>query len=269
MLVKEYGRAKAFLVKRWGLEPEHHTVPDENGEFRFLKLVSAFPETAQYDSVIDVGANKGDWTAEAVKQFSRRSISTFYCVEPIPTFMQEIKKKFGARSDVKLIERVLSRTAGGTAEIFEVGGGGRMYRDYRGSDAASLAPSKKKIVSHQVPISTGDQVFGPLGIRPYLIKIDCDGHDLHVLRGFEQMLRKQRPLIQFEYSDFWIGAGSRLRDACALFRQMDYRTYKMFPDRLIEFNYNPLFETFGYQNIVAAPKEFRSFSNKTIELAAV
>jgi hypothetical protein len=89
-----------------------------------------------------------------------------------------------------------------------------------------------------------------------------------VLRGFEQTLRKHRPLVQFEYSDFWIGAGSRLRDACRFLEDAEYSTYKTFPDRLVRFKFNALFETFGYQNIIAAPREFSSFARATIPLSA-
>jgi hypothetical protein len=115
-----------------------------------------------------------------------------------------------------------------------------------------------------VPVATGDESFGRLNSCPYLVKIDCDGHDFHVLQGFEQMLRQRRPLIQFEYSDFWIGGASRLRDACRFLDNAGYNTFKMFPGHLTRFRFNTLFETFRYQNIVAAPREFRSFDRPQI-----
>lgn len=266
MLIKEYGKAKAKIVRAFGLEPGHDTRADFNGEFRLLALIGSLPEIEGRDSVIDVGANRGDWTAAAIKTLSARGIRNFYCVEPIPTFANTIRSRLGETAGVEVIERALSDRGGGTAEIFEAGGGGRMYRDYRGGDSAQTT---KKIVSHQVPIETGDAVFGALDCKPYLLKIDCDGHDLHVLRGFAQTLRDKRPLVQFEYSDFWIGAGSRLREACGLLADADYRTYKMFPDRLARFNFNKLFETFGYQNIVAVPREMGSLSEQNVRLAAV
>lgn len=266
MLLKDYGKFKSRVVGAFGLEPPNDAHSGTNGEYRFLDLISSLPEIAGYDVVIDVGANQGEWTAAAIEKLSMRGIKRFYCVEPIPTFANTVRSRFGARTDVTLIERVFSRHSGGTAEIFEVGGGGRLYRDYRGRGADDVAPSGKKVVSHQVPITTGDESFGNLTSRPYLVKIDCDGHDFHVLRGFEQTLRKHRPLIQFEYSDFWIGAGSRLREACRFLGDAGYNTFKMFPDHLTRFRFNPLFETFRYQNIVAAPREFRSFDKPQIAL---
>lgn len=264
MLLKEYGKAKGKLVRAFGLEPAHNATSETNGEHGLLRLLASLPEISGYDTVIDVGANQGEWTAAAIERMAPRGIKQFYCVEPIPSFAANIKSRFAARGGVEVVERILSHSAGGEAEIFEAGRGGRMYRDYRGSE--NVAASKKKIVSHKLPVSTGDEVFGAFDIKPYLVKIDCDGHDLHVLRGFERLLRDKRPLVQFEYSDFWIGAGSRLRDACMLLAEAGYDTFKVFPDRLERFRFNRLFETFGYQNIFAAPREFRSFSGKTISL---
>lgn len=264
MLLKEIGKAKAKVLRALDLEPQHNTVGDTNGEMRFLVLIGAMPEIAAYDSIIDVGANRGDWTAVALERFSKKGIEKFFCVEPVPTFAADLKRRFDAENGVHYVERVLSNCSGGFAEIFDIGGGGRMYRDFRGSEKVDA--SSKKIVSHKVEVSTGDEVFGALDIKPYLVKIDCDGHDYHVLSGFREILRQRRPLVQFEYSDFWIGAGSRLKQACALLEEVGYNCYKMFPDRLVRFRFNPLFETFGYQNIVAAPREFQSFSGKTIDL---
>ncbi len=267
MLLKEYGKVKSKLVRAFGLEPRHDTDGRSNGENRFLDLLASLHAAAGYDSVIDVGANRGDWTAAAAARLSPRGIRRFFCVEPIPTFANVIRDRLKNTAGIELIERVLSDRSGGTAEIFEAGGGGRMYRDYRGADEGT-ALTTKKIVSHHVPIATGDEVFGALGVAPYLLKIDCDGHDLHVLRGFRQTLKDKRPLVQFEYSDFWIGAGSRLREACALLGGAGYNTYKVFPDRLVRFRFNGLFETFGYQNIVAVPREMRALSDKVIPFPA-
>jgi FkbM family methyltransferase len=266
MLLKDYGKLKSRVIAGFGLEPSNDAHAETNGEYSFLDRISSFPEIAAYDAVIDVGANRGEWTAAALERFSARGIKKFFCVEPIPTFANVIQSRFSERADVTLVKCVFSQRAGGTTEIFEVGGGGRLYRDYRGRGADDAAPSKKKVVSHQAPISTGDEFLRDIDARPYLVKIDCDGHDFHVLQGFEQALRKRRPVVQFEYSDFWIGAGSRLRDACRFLEAAGYNTFKVFPDRLQRFRFNTLFETFRYQNIVAAPREFASFDRSTISL---
>lgn len=97
MLIKEYARMKARLLRPSGLEPAHNAHPHENGEYRFLQFIGVLPAITQYDAVIDVGANSGEWTAEAIGHFSGRGISAFYCVEPIPTFANDIRRCFVAR----------------------------------------------------------------------------------------------------------------------------------------------------------------------------
>jgi FkbM family methyltransferase len=266
MLLREIGKAKAKLARVLGLEPKHDTLFAANGERLLLRAIARFPEISEYDTAIDVGANIGDWSGVAMEELQAAGISKFYCVEPIPTYARKIESRFAGSGNVQLIERVLSSATGGTAEIFEIGRGGRMYKNYRG-EGAEIAQASKKILSHKIAIATGDEAFGALDIKPYILKIDCDGHDFHVLRGFAQTLQTKRPLVQFEYSDFWIGAGTRLREACAFLGDAGYHTYKVFPDRLVRFKFNALLETFGYQNIFAAPAEFKSLDAKVVGLA--
>lgn len=271
MLLKEYGKAKSRIVAAFGLEPGSNAYPDTNGEYAFLRFARALPEAARGDSIIDVGANRGDWTAEARAAFAGGAISRFVCVEPVPSFLAQLRKRYENAQDVEIFDVGLSSGPETEAEIFEIAGGGRMYRDYRGSSGNAVetkAATTKTTVAHKIRISSGDALARQANIRPYLLKIDCDGHDGHILEGFRETLVKHRPLVQFEYCDFWIGAGSRLRDACRLLNGAGYNTFKMFPDRLKRFNFNPLFETFGYQNIIAAPKEFASLSAKTVEFRA-
>jgi FkbM family methyltransferase len=270
VLIKEWGRAKSKLLRAIGKEPSHNADFATNGEAQFLKFISGLPEARDRDTVIDVGANVGEWTAAALPLLSAKGLSKFFCVEPIPPFAAQIERRFADHPEVRLIREIFSRSPGGETEIFEIAGGGRLYRSYRGgaakADAASAEPTAKIAVPHKVAISSGDQHFTNTALKPYVIKIDCDGHDLHVLSGFEKTLNWARPLVQFEYSDFWIAAGARLREACELLARCRYRTYKLFPDRLVAFRYNRIYETFGYQNIIAVPDEFLPISGSTVLL---
>lgn len=268
MLIKEWGRAKAKLLRLLDKEPTHNADFFTNGEAAFLRYVSGLPDIENYNCVIDVGANVGEWTAEAYSLLAGRGISKFFCVEPIPSFAARIEQRFSDKGNVEIIRKIFSQSPGGETEIFEIAGGGRLYQSYRGSAAAkqNAGASSKKPVPHKVAISSGDAHFADTAYRPYLLKIDCDGHDLPVLSGFAQTLQHARPIVQFEYSDFWIAAHARLRTACRLLKKCGYRTYKLFPDRLVAFEFNPLFETFGYQNIVAIPAEFESVSGSAVRL---
>ena len=266
MLLKEYGRLKSRLLRPFGLEPYHDHRSAENGEWNFLRHLRSLPEVERHDSIIDVGANFGDWTAALIALFSDSPIRRFYCVEPLPSFAEAIKARFGSDSRVVLLRTALSDTPSAPISMYQVGHDGRLYRSYRNAskDLDASQRKNKEAIEYKVPVSTGTETFAQINCNPYLIKIDCDGHDLHVLRGFADVIRAKRPIVQFEYCDFWIAARSRLRDACKLLHGCGYLTYKIFPSHLIRFSFNPLFETFGYQNIVAVPAEMPSFGERII-----
>lgn len=272
MILKDIGRAKSSVLRSFGLEPMSNTHATSNGEYAFLRYLKALPEAATGNSIIDVGANVGDWTSQALKAFGALGISTFYCIEPIPTFSSRLKARFRDDSRVKVLDIALSSEGGKTVPIFEIAGGGRMYQTYRGtilpvvSSPDEGSSSKRKKV-HIADVSTGDAIFSDSGINPYFIKIDCDGHDCHVLKGFSGVIAARRPIVQFEYCDLWIAAGARLREACEILYRSKYKTFKMFPDGLRRFQYNAVFETFSYQNIVAIPAENLSSMGKTISFA--
>jgi FkbM family methyltransferase len=261
MWIKEYGKAKARLLRPLGFEPARDTDPERNGEYRLLEWLASLSERKQYDSVIDVGANMGEWTAAAIARLKPAGIGRFLCVEPVPHFAQTVRTRLAANPEVVCREVALSDTDGGFIEITSAGGGARVIESGRRPENGTSA---KPVATHRVALSTGDELVRADGIKPWLIKIDCDGHDLRVLRGFAQTLQHQRPVVQFEYCDFWAGEGARLRDACKFLADLGYATFRLFPDRLEYFRFNPLFETFGYQNIVAAPGECAPFSKKSV-----
>lgn len=261
MLLKEYGKTKARLLRPLGFEPPRNTDPESNGEYRFIEWLASLSERKQYDSIVDVGANAGEWTAAAIARLKPAGFKRFLCVEPVPHFAQNVRDRFTANPAVACREVALSDAGGGFIEITSAGGGARIIENGRRPESGTSA---KPLATHRVALSTGDELVRADAMQPWLIKIDCDGHDLRVLRGFAATLRHVRPVVQFEYCDFWATESMRLRDACKFLDGLGYATFKLFPDRLLRFRFNPLFETFGYQNIIAAPGEYAPFSKKSI-----
>jgi FkbM family methyltransferase len=265
MFAKEYGKTKGRILKSLGLEPAHNADPASNGEYAFLRFVAGLPEAARADTIIDVGANVGEWTAEAMRIFGGSAVSRFICVEPVPSFLAQLRERYTDVPRVEILDVALSNHPESQREIFEISGGGRMYRHYHGLDAGDV--KGKTTVVHKVRVTTGDEVFADYTIKPLLLKIDCDGHDGHILAGFREVLRRHRPLVQFEYCDFWIAAGSRLRDICQILYGEGYSSYKIFPDRLVQFHAKAIYETFCYQNIVGIPPGVVATQNSTIRFS--
>ena len=84
------------------------------------------------------------------------------------------------------------------------------------------------------------------------LKIDTEGHDLHVLRGAAGLLeRKAIGVIQFEYVDAWAPAGATLGAALDLLAGFGYRAFLLKREGLYHFDYKTFGEFFTYANFVA------------------
>lgn len=241
-IVKRYRQGKSAILQRLGIEPPKDAMQADNGEFLLLRYFTEAAPPADHDCIVDVGAARGDWIAEAVENFRDR-IANFAAVEPMPDNAREVRKRFAGEQRVVVHECSLADWDGPTT-MFNVGGGGRMSAPRSG---------RKPVSPVTVQVTTGDRLFE--GARPYFIKIDCEGYDAKVLRGFEKTIRTARPLLQFEYCDMWLNAKSRLKDAAGLLESADYNMYRLWPDRIVGFRFSGFYETYRYQNFVAVPAE--------------
>ena len=88
-----------------------------------------------------------------------------------------------------------------------------------------------------------------------LLKIDTEGHELEVLKGFEPYIRQNKvDLIHFEFNEMNVASRVFFKDFWEFLPNYDF--YRMLQDGLIPIkNYNPVYcEIFAYQNIVAKLK---------------
>ncbi len=264
MLKRQVGSAYSSVLRAVGLEPEKNLDPETNGEYALLRQLRTLPEIQHCDSAVDIGAHRGEWTAEAMKAFAGTSVTTFVCVEPMPRLAADLRHAFAGQPNVRIVEAAMTTRANETMSIYEVGGAGRIYPSYRGGPPAESGAARKTVTNLQVRGISGDELLA--GLHPCIVKIDCEGHDLHVLKGLASVLKTTRPAIQFEYSEYWIAAGSRLREASGLFQNLGYRLYRLFPDQLLPIRYGPFVDTYEYQNLVAAPAEWKSLAGERLPL---
>jgi len=266
MLKRHIGSAYSAVLRSLRLEPQLNLHPETNGEYALLRRLPRLPEVERYDCVVDIGAHRGDWTIEAMKAFSDSPIHKFVCVEPVPHLAQALRQSFAGVDNVEVVEAAVSDSASQSFTMYDVGGTGRIYPSYRTAQSGGLTHVGSKPVKNiQVRAISGDELLRSL--RPYVIKIDCEGHDFHVLDGLTSVINKARPLLQFEYSEFWIAAESRLSEAVRLLSGLNYNLYRLFPDHLAQFRLSGLIDTFKYQNIVAAPAEWKSLGRKSETLS--
>ena len=200
--------------------------------------------------VIDVGANVGDYSRKVREANSRVRI---YAFEPHPATYQKLKKN---TTDLR-IDAI-------NAGVGSSSGALSLY-DYAEEDASSHASlyqeviekiHKGKAASHEVEITTLDEFAEKYEIgRIHLLKIDTEGNELEVLKGFKGHLETDKvDLIHFEFNEMNVVSRVFFRDFMELLP--NYVFFRMLPCELIPIEkYHPLYcEIFTYQNIVAKLK---------------
>ncbi len=191
-----------------------------NGEDRLVELLGL----RDGDTVFDVGAHHGDYA---------RYIKTLYpatdvhCFELSPGNIQSFRgNQENSAAGLKLHEFGLGATAG-EFDIFESETQSQVV-----SLHAVSADARRSIGR----IQRGDQFCAEEDIdRVVFLKVDTEGNDLEVLRGFGDLLVPGKiECIQFEYNECSVGAGVLLNDFFQLLEPAGYTLGKVYP-RAVEF----------------------------------
>ncbi|MGI9288181.1 MAG: FkbM family methyltransferase [Pseudomonadales bacterium] len=140
--------------------------------------------------VLDVGANIGNHTLS----FSTRAGKVF-AFEPVPKVFSLLASNVdqNALKNVEAINIALSNT-NEESELFMATDGnvGASSFDKRTDNVEPVTVTKR----------VGDEWVEELGIDQIdLLKIDVEGHELFVLLGLEQSIRRYRPFIIMEWDD--------------------------------------------------------------------
>ena len=83
------------------------------------------------------------------------------------------------------------------------------------------------------------------------IKIDAEGHEMYVLDGAINVIRENRPFVQFEYGGAWIDSKRYLREAFKYFEAFSYSLFRInrgklfYPSRI-----RKTWKTFGLQTML-------------------
>ena len=178
-------RMKARFVppalQRW-----YHVQREQRRGERELRLVPLLADPRRVS--VDAGANRGVWT-EVLRRHSRR-VCAF---EPNPKMCAELRRC--ARPDVEVFPLALSDRSG-HADLL-VPQNDRGYSN----QGASLSPAR-----------IGDGRFGVMRVETRrlddlalddvgFIKIDVEGHELEVLEGARETLRRHRPTLVVEIEE--------------------------------------------------------------------
>ena len=187
--------------------------PQINGEYWLLLCVFEYCENANV-LLLDVGANKGDWTMRAIATIKPMNVDlSVIAFEPCTGTRAMLESRVGSFDSVQ-VSPVALASSEGSAEF---------YFNKAGAGTNSLSPVSGGL-SEQVTITTLD-AFIKNGDIPHvtMLKIDTEGFDFNVLQGAKKSLSTGCiDIIQFEYNWRWLINHVSLRDVFEFIEDKPY-----------------------------------------------
>jgi FkbM family methyltransferase len=229
---------------------EEHWSMEQNGETEIIRRL--LPHlTTKSPIALDVGAHEGEW-ADQLLRVAPNSFVT--CFEVLPSIRDRLRNRFsedrrvtvaqcGLSSSAAVLEVTWNRSFDTTNAIAPALEG----RFYKGSDLC-LVPCEVK---------TGDEYLRSAAIeRVDFLKIDTEGHEVSVLKGFCQLLASPYGprVIQFEYGSTWLAGRHTLADVYKMLAPM-YSIGRLYPDGVDFKPYELSDENFRMGNYIAAKAE--------------
>jgi len=189
---------------------------ESNGEGFVLDTLARFSPRV----IFDVGANVGDWTAAAAARCLPADVHAFE-ISP-PTFSR-LSKRFEGQRRIHCLGAGLSDQPGTVT-----------LRHFDGFEALTTATEYPHPFSYreiEARVTTGGAYATANNITHIdLLKIDVEGMEQMVLRGFDELFAaKAIDLVQFEYGRVSIINRCLLRDFYEFFENRGFRVGKIYP----------------------------------------
>ncbi len=209
-----------------------------NGESRILARLRGQP----FATLLDVGANVGDWALDAANAFPGAHI---HCFEVIPTTFARLRENTRGCPHVALHDFGLSDRE----QELE-------FKHYPGAPGLSSMfdfPHTAEAVRVRGRVRAGDDFLRGEGIASVdFLKIDVEGAELLVLEGLRESLAGGAiQVVQFEYGLVNILTRHLLRDFYALLGARGFRIGKVYPTYVDFRDYRLAHEDFLGPNYLA------------------
>lgn len=172
---------------------------------------------------VDIGGNVGNYTAELRKRHPDLEIHTF---EPSGVNVRRLLQRFAGDERIHVVPMAVSDTAGSAV----------LYSNEQGSGLGSL--TKRRLDHFDIPFDMEETVKTVrfedywrtrLQSRPLdMVKIDVEGHELTVLRGFGEALR-HCAAIQFEFGGCNIDTRTFFQDFWYFFKANSFDIHRIAP----------------------------------------
>jgi FkbM family methyltransferase len=195
---------------------------------------------------IDIGGSIGDYTAELRERNTELEIHTF---EPAAKNIPILRSRFASDANINIVPFAVSDSSGT----------GSLFANESGSELGSLT---KRQLDHYGIKFDFEETISVLRFEDYwvdtlqsrdidIVKIDVEGHELSVLKGFGKAIFSTK-LVQFEMGGTDIDTRVFFRDFWHFFMERDFEIYRMTPigvKRIAKYGENE--ECFSYMNYFA------------------
>ena len=214
MIYKILKKIEFYSAKLQGKGYGGHTVYQE------VKILNNFLNNPKL--VIDIGANIGNYTAEIITKYPNCNVHLF---EPAKTNFEKLKKRF-VNSNI-----IINNSA-----ISNIIGEGNLYTDVDGSGLASIGNRRLEHFDIEYNVSEKIEIIKfenyweeKLEMKIIdLVKIDVEGYELDVLKGFGLALAKTN-LIQFEFGGCNLDTRTTFQDFWYFFKENSFQIYRITP----------------------------------------
>lgn len=234
-----------FQAAAYENNPDIHT----NGERRLLQEVAAHIEVA-----FDVGANVGEWTSLLLALTPR--VSRLHAFEPCSSaFARLVDRSFPPCVSPHHMGLSSKPGTGSLYILGEANPNNSLYQRQGLEDGWGIRPAD---ATEEVLLETIDRFCEQNGIRWIdFLKIDAEGHDVDVLEGARESLRRGViKIVQFEYGGPYIDSRRLLKDVFEIVAGLDYTVFLITPDRLVAYpRYDQRLENFQYKNFAIFHRE--------------
>jgi len=183
-----------------------------------VELIALTESLAADDYAIDVGANKGSYLWALSRAVPKGRVFAF---EPQPVLVDYLNQacKVAGLQNIQ-IENLGISDKSGVLQLAIPGSGSSSP----GASFEHAVAAREDCRTIDVHVSTLDAYFLKMPNKIGAIKIDVEGHELAVLKGGAELIKKHRPVVVCESEQRHITTGS-VSDIFEFFNRLNYQGY--------------------------------------------
>jgi FkbM family methyltransferase len=183
-----------------------------------LELIALTDSVKPDEYVIDVGANKGSYLWSLSRAVPQGRVFAFEPQPILAKYLTHVCQEAGL-DNVQIENKGISDVFG----ILKLAIPGRGTSS-PGASFEQIVASREVCRTIDVNVSTLDDYFQIASKRIGAIKIDVEGHELKVLNGAIEIIKKFRPTVVCESEQRHISQGS-VNDIFEFFNRLNYEGY--------------------------------------------